>query len=61
MKSLSQMIKQISSLVGTKDVNDWETDFIKGIVELTENGKNTKHLSAKRVDVIERIYRRHFA
>lgn len=61
MKSLGKMIKQIAGLVGTKDVNDWESDFIKGIVELTENGENTKHLSANRVEVIERIYRKHFA
>lgn len=61
MKSLGKMIKQIAGLVGTKDVNDWEADFIKGIVELTENGENTKHLSVRRVEVIDRIYRKHFA
>jgi len=61
MKSLGQMIKQISGLVGTKDVNDWETKFITGIVQLTENGEVTKYLSPPRIDVIERIYRKHFA
>ena len=61
MKSLGQMIKQIAGLVGTRDVNDWETKFITGIVQLTDNGENTKYLSPPRIDVIERIYRRHFA
>jgi hypothetical protein len=55
------MIKQIAGLVGTKDANDWETKFITGIVQLTDNGENTKYLSPPRVEVIERIYRRHFA
>ncbi len=61
MKSLGQTIKQLAGLLGTKDVNAWETDFIKGIVQLTGNGENTKYLSAPRVEVIERIYRKHFA
>lgn len=61
MKSLGQMIKQIAGLVGTKDVNDWETKFITGIVQLTDNGENTKYLSPPRIDAIERIYLKHFA
>lgn len=61
MKSLGQQIKQIAGLLGTRDVNDWETKFITGIVQLTDNGDNTKYLSPARIDVIERIYRKHFA
>lgn len=61
MKSLNQMIKQISGLTDTRDVTDWENKFIKGIVQLTDNGEQTKYLSPPRVEVIERIYRKHFA
>lgn len=61
MKTIGQMIQQIGGLAGTRDVNDWENEFIKGMVELTENGKRTSFLSAKQVDAIESIYRKHFA
>lgn len=61
MKSIGQMIKQIGGLADTKDVNDWENEFIQGMVEETENGERTTHLSSKRVACIERIYRKHFA
>lgn len=55
------MIKQLDGLRGTKDVNDWESRFIKSVVAWSENGECTKVLSAKQVEVIERIYRKHFA
>lgn len=61
MKTIGQMIQQIDGLRGTKDVNDWENEFIKGMVELTESGKRTSILSTRQVDTIERIYRKHFA
>ena len=61
MKSIGQKVKQIGGLVGTKDINDWESRFIKSVVGWSENGECTKVLSAKQVEVIERIYRKHFA
>jgi hypothetical protein len=41
------MIKQLDGLRGTKDVNDWESRFIKSVVVWSENGETTKVLSAK--------------
>ncbi len=61
MKTIGQMIQQIGGLADTRDVNDWENEFIKGMVELTEDGKRTSFLSTRQVDAIERIYRKHFA
>lgn len=61
MKSIGQMIKQLDGLRDTKDVNDWENRFIKSVVGWSENGECTKVLSAKQIEVIERIYRKHFA
>lgn len=61
MKSLGQMIKQIAGLEGTKDVSRWENDFIHGIVVWSSNGEKTGNLSTKQVEVIERIYQKHFA
>lgn len=61
MKSIGQMIKQLDGLRGTKDVTDWESRFIKSVVGWSQNGECTKVLSSKQVEVIERIYRKHFA
>ncbi len=60
MKSVNQMIKQIAGLADTADVSEWENDFIHSIVEWSDNGEKTSHLSAKQMAVIERIYRKHF-
>lgn len=61
MKSLSQMIKQLSGLTDTDDVTDWENQFIKDMVEKTGDGAHTKHLSPKQVEIIDRIYGKNFA
>ena len=59
--SLGSMVQQLSGLVGTKDVSDWEDEFIGSIVERTSNGARTSHLTEKQVEQVERIYRNHFA
>lgn len=61
MKSLSQMIKQIDGLADTKDVNDWENQFIKDVVQRTAGGNLTTMLTPKQITVIERLHGKHFA
>jgi len=61
MKSVGQMIKQLAGLAGTKDVNDWENRFIESVVAWTSDGERTGGLSAAQIEVIERLYRKHFA
>lgn len=60
MKSLGSMIGQIAGLEGTKDVSEWESEFIGGVAERTQNGKHTASLSEKQIEIIERIYKKHF-
>jgi hypothetical protein len=60
MKSLGAMVKQISGLAGTNDVTVWESTFCHSINEVTANGSRTDMLSAKQVEIIERIYNKHF-
>lgn len=57
MKSLKQMLVLCLGLVGTKDINDWENGFLKGLPDI----QDTSTLSSKQVDVIERIYKKHFS
>jgi hypothetical protein len=58
--SIGTMIKKLSGLQGTKDITEWEDEFIESIVEQSEEGKKTSHLSEKQVAVIERIHAKHF-
>lgn len=61
MASINTMVKQCSGLLGTHDVNDWEERFLSDICERTNDGDNTSMLTEKQVEVLERIWRKHFA
>lgn len=61
MKSIGQKIQQIEALSGTRDVSNWEAEFIDSIVIRTDFGKNTGALTEKQVEIIDRIWGRHFA
>lgn len=61
MTSLGTMLKRISGLHGTKDVSDWESRFIGSVWEKSSYGKDTTVLSAKQIEIIERIHNKHFA
>lgn len=58
--SIGTMVKTITGLQGTKDVSDWEEEFIESVSERSSNGENTKMLSAKQIEIIERIYNKHY-
>lgn len=61
MKSIGQMLELIDGLRGTKDVNAWEESFIESCMTTYGPRKLSNQLSAKQVEIIERIYRKHFA
>ncbi len=61
MASLTAMVKQLSGLVDTKDVSDWENDFLQSIMRSTRDGDNTTVLTEKQIDVVERIFKKHFS
>lgn len=61
MKSLGAQVTQLYGLVGTKDLNSWETEFVESVWTWSREGKNTAAITEKQVVVIERIYRKHFA
>ncbi len=61
MASLTTMVKQLSGLVDTKDVSDWENDFLQSIMRSTREGDNTTVLTEKQIDVVERIFKKHFS
>lgn len=61
MASLNTMVKRCAGLVGTKDVSDWEDDFLQSVLEKTRNGDNTSSLTEKQIDVLERIFHKNFS
>lgn len=58
MIAIEQMVKQLSGLVGTKKVTKFESGFIHNIAAQLELGNG---LSTPQAEVIERIYKKHFA
>lgn len=61
MKSVGQQIKQLEGLLGTSAVNDWETGFIESMVNNTDHGNRTTHLTENQVEKVDQIYGKHFA
>lgn len=59
--SLGTKIEQISGLSGTSDVTDWESGFIVNIYAVSAGGTKTASLSEKQIEIIDRIWERHFA
>ena len=60
MASLNAMVKKVAGLADTKDVTDWENQFIKSVVEKTREGADTTSLTEKQVEVLERLHGKHF-
>jgi hypothetical protein len=60
MASLNAMVKKVAGLANTRDVNDWENQFINRVVELTKNGTNTSMLTEAQVDKLEQLHDKHF-
>ncbi len=60
--SIGTMIEQIDGLRDTTGLTEWEQGFVTSILQryLLAN-KDTQTLSGKQVEVIERIYRKHFS
>ena len=61
MASLNTMVKRIAGLQGTRDVKEWEDDFITSVVEQTDEGDNTSSLSERQIACVERIFNKHFS
>lgn len=61
MISINSMIKQLSGLLGTEDINEFEQSFIGNITDKTQDGKLAATLSERQVTVLEKIWKKHFA
>ena len=59
--SLGAKVKQIAGLLGTKDLNDWEQNFVRAVYARTHEGASTLTLTDKQIEIIDRIWDKHFA
>jgi hypothetical protein len=60
--SIGAMIEQIDGLRDTDDLSEWEQGFATNIIErYLLADKDTRWMSSKQVDIVERIWRKHFA
>ena len=59
--SIAAMVEQIDGLRGTKDLTEWEESFVGTVVyKYYMANKNTTVLSGKQVEIVERIWKKHF-
>lgn len=62
MKSIDQMLQRLSGLLGTDDLTDWEQEFLSSVIaRVHANHGDTTRLSERQVDVVERLFNKHFA
>lgn len=61
MRSINEMVRQVAGLIDTKDVSYWENEFINSVYQRSNKGSNTTVLSSRQVEIIEEIWKKHFA
>ncbi len=60
MKSLGAMVKQLAGMLGTDDMTEWETGFVKSVYDQSGEGEDTTFLTAKQVEKVQQLYAKHF-
>ena len=60
MVSTTTMIRRLSGLLDTRDLTEWEQQFVRSLVEKLDAGKVTS-LTERQVETLERLHGRHFA
>lgn len=60
--SIGTMIEQLDGLRDTRDLSEWEQGFVTSILDrYLQAQKDTRWMSSKQVDTVDRIWRKHFA
>jgi hypothetical protein len=57
--STGTKIKQLEALLGTSDLNEWETKFVRSIVEPDLVGR--RELTDRQLEALDRLWGKHFA
>lgn len=59
--SVGSMIKQIAGMLGTGDLSTWEQSFVRSVADQSNEGADTSKLSDRQVEIVDSIFRKHFA
>jgi len=59
MTSTTTMIRRLSGLLDTRDLSEWEQQFVRSLVEKLDAGRVTS-LTERQVETLERLHGRHF-
>lgn len=59
--SIGSKLKKAEGLIDTRDINEWESNFLQSLVDKAARDKGTQNFTEKQIDVLERIYSKHFA
>lgn len=60
--SIGAQLEQLDGLRGTKDLSEWEANFVANmVVRYVAAGKSTTALTDRMVEKIEQIWTKHFA
>ena len=60
MTSTTTMIRRLAGLLDTRDLSDWEQQFVRSVAEKLDAGRVTS-LTERQVETLERLHGRHFA
>jgi hypothetical protein len=60
MTSTTTMIRRLSGMLDTRDLSEWEQQFVRSLVEKLDAGKVTS-LTERQAETLERLHGRHFA
>lgn len=60
MTSTTTMIRRLSGLLDTRDLSEWEQQFVRSLAEKLDAGEVTS-LTERQVETLERLHGRHFA
>lgn len=58
--STTTMIQRLQGLLGTRDLTEWEQEFVRKLAAEAEAGRATQ-LTGAQVDMLDRLHGRHFA
>lgn len=58
--STTTMIRRLSGMLDTRDLSEWEQQFVRSLVEKIDAGRVTS-LTERQVETLERLHGRHFA
>ncbi len=61
MTALTTKIARVKSLIDSRDVTEIENDFLKSVVEITDDGKHPERLTLRQQRWVEDIWQQHYA